>query len=210
MCQVRGLTEVTYNDDFHIYNITSEEFISSERDRGFKLSIWAPPERTAVNKWHCDSEIGALVKHAPVCILLGCVCLQECLSQVQSSLLLIEVSQVNVLNLARTSFLWLTDVKSSFPLTQSLLRLEWLYPGVDKAWNGGGPGAVAKGLFPLRKSHMDFHSEANHVTSPLCHSFAVYFAPLIPWADWHEKSIAWKWRKLSLGIIHCKVLSHFL
>lgn len=180
--------------------------MSSKVDWGFKLSVWAHMERTAQNKWHGKSGIGAFLKHASVCILLDYMCLQKCLNLVESSLYLIEVFQVNVLNLVCTSSLWLCDAESSSRLS-CLLRLEWLHPGVDKAWNGGRSGAVAKGLFPLRKSHMDFHSEANSVTSPLCHSFAVYFAPLIPWADWHEKSIAWKWMELGLGIIHCKVLS---
>lgn len=48
-------------------------------------------------------------------------------------------------------------------------------------WRGGS-GAFAKGLFPPREAHIDFHSEANSVTIPLCHSFEVYAAPLIPWA----------------------------
>lgn len=120
-----------------------------------------------------------------------------------ASLYLIEVSRVNVVNLGRASSLWLCDVKSSCCLTHSPPCLEWLHPGVDKAWNGGGSGTVAKGLFPLSKAHIDFHFEANSVTSPLCHSFAVYFAPLIPWAGWYEKSIAWKWMELTGGIIFC-------
>ena len=144
------------------------------------------------------------------CILPDCICLQQCPTQVEASYYLIEVSWVNVVYLIHTSSLWLCDVKSPCRLTRSPPCLEWLHPGVDKAWNvrgGGELGTFAKGLFPLWKAHIDFHSEAKSVTSPLCHSFAVYFAPLIPRAGWHEKSIAWELIELCQGIIYCKVLS---
>lgn len=172
-----------------------------------KLSVWAHLEMTAVYEWHWDYMIGACLWMCEACILQYHICLPYHLSQVEASLYLIEVSWVNVVNLIRTSSLWLCDVKSSRCLTQSPPCLEWLHPGVDKAWNGGGSGTVAKGRFPLRKAHIDFHSAANSVTSPLCHSSAVYFAPLIPRAGRHEKSIAWKWMGLRRDIIYCKVLT---
>lgn len=167
--------------------------MAGEVDWGFRLSVWAHLEMTAVNEWHWDYMMGAGVSICEAFSGLHSDGPHLCLTQVEASLYLIEVSWVNVVNLVCTSSLWLRDVKSLCHLTQSPPCLEWLHPGVDKAWNGGESGIVAKGLFPLWKAHIDFHSEANSVTSPLCHSFAVYFAPLIPLG-----MLAWKVNSLKI------------
>lgn len=172
----RSLTSL---DDFHIYNIMSEEFMSSKVDWGFKLSIWAHLERTAVNKLHSDCGMGAVVKHAPVCIPLDYVCLQESLRQEESSLYLIEVSQVNVLNLVHTFFLWLSDVKSSPPLTQS--SPSGMTP--SQSWQSmkwGWIGCSRQGTFSSAKVTYGFPFRSKQCHKPFVSLFCSLFCSINP------------------------------
>lgn len=131
------------------------------------------------------------------------ICLQEGLSQIWSSLDLIEVSWVNDVYLIHTSSLRLCEVMF-FMLLSSEFSPVWndsILELTKHEMGGGGTWCSRRGtFFPLWKAHIDFHSKANSVTSPLCHT--VYFAPLIPWAGWLETSICWKGTELSEGIIY--------
>lgn len=149
-------------------------------------------------KWHWDAAIGCRGWHS-----VGPY--RNVWFSSTPGLCLIGVLRVNVVYLIHTSSLWLCNVKSptwrSSEFSLSRMTPSWGWQSMK--WGS----RLTEGLFPEWKAHADFHSQANSVTRPLHHSFALYFTPLIPKGSWHKKSIIWEW--MLQGICY-KVLSHNL
>lgn len=160
---LRGVVEVTYHAGRLPYLQYHVRRINVERG-GLRLqAVNVGSLGNSCCKWmrFCDRMLR-------FCILVDHICLQECLSHLEASLDLIEVSWVNVVYLIHTSSLWLCEVKSSCCLTTSSPCPEWLHSGVDKAWNGGrrigysrqGPFSAVKGThrfpFQSKRCHKPF------------------------------------------------------
>lgn len=133
-----------------------------------------------VNGWYWDS----VIRCSGFCILPDCICLQQYPTQVEASYYLIEVSWVNVVYLIYTSSLWLCDVKSLCRLTRSPPCLEWLHPGVDKAWNvrgaGGRVGYSRQGTFSSVKGPHRFPFRSKGCHKPFVSLFCSLFCSINP------------------------------